>query len=152
MKGRRYERQIVRRLLTSLLGIAACLAVAAPAFPEEGAAVISGQTQTGSGTSEKPAAVPEGASGMIIYIDPQTGAILSEPAPGTEPLRLTPQEQNAFSTSQEGLVQVPNSGPGGGVKVDLQGRFQSPLVGTIGADGKLKIQHLGEPPVSGDKK
>jgi len=34
--------------------------------------------------------------------------------------------------------------PGGGVKVDLQGRFRSPLIATVGADGKLKTQHLGE--------
>jgi hypothetical protein len=142
----------MRRLLTSLLGIAACLAVAAPAFPEEGAAVISGQTQTGSGTSEKPAAVPAGASGMRVYIDPQTGAILSEPAPGTVPLQLTPQEQNSFSTSSQGLVQVPSSVPGGGVILDLQGRFQSPLIVTIDANGKTKMQHLGETPASHDEK
>ena len=41
--------------------------------------------------------------------------------------------------------EVPSSVPGGGVKVDLQGRFQSPLVGTIDADGKVKMQHLDEP-------
>jgi hypothetical protein len=40
--------------------------------------------------------------------------------------------------------------PGGGVKLDLQGRFHSPLAATIGPDGKLKMQHLGEPD-SGDK-
>ena len=31
--------------------------------------------------------------------------------------------------------------------VYLKGRFQSPLVGTIDANGKTKLQHLGEPPV-----
>lgn len=162
MKGRSYGKQVARRLLTSLLGIAACLAVTAqPAFPEEGSPVSSGPTQAGSGTSvpqppaDKPAAVPEDASGMRVHVDPQTGAILPEPAPGTRPLQLTPQEQNTLSTSHEGLVEVPSPLPGGGVKLDLQGRFQSPLIGTIDANGKVKIEHLGEPHEtheSGEKK
>jgi hypothetical protein len=42
--------------------------------------------------------------------------------------------------------------PGGGVRIDLQGRFQSPLIGTIGTDGKVKIEHLGEQHEPGDKK
>ena len=151
MKGRRYGKQVTRRLLTSLLGVAACFAVTAPAFSEEGSPFSSGETQTGSGTSvpqppaEKPAAVPEGAAGMKVYIDPKTGAILREPAPGTVPLQLTPREQNALSTSHQGLVEVPSSVPGGGVKLDLQGRFQSPLFVTIDANGKVKMQHLDEP-------
>ena len=151
MKARSYGMQVTRRLLTSVLGVAACFAVTAqPAFTEDGPLVSSWQTQIGSGTSvpqpsaEKPAAVPEVASGMRVHIDPKTGAILREPAPGTVPLQLTPQEQNALSTSHQGLVEVPSSLPGGGVKVDLQGRFQSPLIGTIDANGKVRMQHLGE--------
>lgn len=89
---------------------------------------------------------------MMIYIDPQTGAFLKEPAPGHVPLELSPQLQNALSTSDEGLVEIPSSVPGGGVKLDLQGRFQSPLFGTIDANGKLKMQHLNETSESGDKK
>ena len=152
MKARNHGKQVMRRLLTSFFGVTACFGVTAqPAFPQEGPRVPSGQTQTGSGASvaqpsaEKPAAVPEAASGMRIHIDPSTGRILREPAPGTVPLQLTPQEQNALSTSHEGLVQVPSQVPGGGVKLDLQGRFQSPLIGTIDANGKVKMQHLGEP-------
>ena len=131
---------------------------AQPAFPAEGPPVLSAQTQTGSGaragpqTGENPAAGTEGASGMTIHIDPQTGAILKEPAPGAVPLKLTPQLKNALSKSHEGLVETPSSVPGGGVKVDLQGRFQSPLVVTIDAEGKVKLQHLDELPDSGNKK
>jgi hypothetical protein len=87
---------------------------------------------------------------MIIHIDPQTGELRKTPAPGTMPLQLSPQERNAFSTSHQGLVELPSSVPGGGVKLDLQGRFQSPLVVTVDPDGKLKMEHLGEPPESGD--
>jgi len=131
---------------------------AQPAFPGESQPAPSNQTQTGSGASapqqpaEKPAAVPGSASGMTIYIDPQTGATLKERAPGTVPLQLSPQLQNALGTSHQGLVETPSAVPGGGVKVDLQGRFQSPLFVTIDANGKVKMQHLDEAPEAGDKK
>ena len=87
----------------------------------------------------------------MIYIDPRTGAFLKEPAPGTLPLQVSPQFLNSLSTSHEGLTEQPSTLPGGGVKVDLQGRFQSPFVATVDANGKLKIQHI-EPSQSGDKK
>lgn len=157
MIGRRH-----RNLLAGLFSVGVCFVVAErPAFSEESAPVSSAQTQTGSDASvpqppaEKPAAVNEGTPGMKVYIDPRTGRILTEPPPGTAPLQLTPNEQNALSTSHQGLVEVPSSSPGGGVKLDLQGRFQSPLIGTIDANGKVKIQHLGEQHErheSGDKK
>ncbi len=82
---------------------------------------------------------------MKVYMDPKTGALLDHPAPGTQPLELSPQEQNALSTSHQGLVEVPSSVPGGGVKLDLQGRFQSPMVGAVDTNGKVKVEHLGEP-------
>ena len=98
MKGRSCGKRVTRRLLTSLLGAAACCAVAArPAFPGEGQPVPSGPTQTGSGTSisqppvASPAAAPAGASGMRVYVDPRTGAFLKEPAPGHVPHELSPQ-------------------------------------------------------------
>jgi hypothetical protein len=156
MKVRRSGNRVTRTLLLSLFGVAECFTVRAqPAVPGENPPAFSGQTETGAGASvlqpsaEKSAAAPEGASGLTIHIDPQTGAILSAPGPSSVPLQLSPQLRNALSTSHEGLVAVPSSVPGGGVKVDLQGRFRSPLIATVGADGRLKTQHLGEP---GDKK
>ena len=131
MKDREHRKRITHRLLIGLLAAGACCAAPAPpVFAGEGAPV----------------------PGMMIYIDPQTGAILQEPAPGTVPLQLTPELQNAFSTTHQGLAEVQMSGPGGGVKVDLQGRFQSPLFATVGASGKTKIQHLHELPESVDQK
>ena len=132
MKGRTRRPRITHRLLTGLLAAGACGAVTAPpAFPADG----------------QPA-----ASGMVIYIDPQTGAILKEPAPGTVPLQLTPELQNALSTSDHGLAESPSAVPGGGVKVDLQGRFRSPLFATTDATGKVTIHHLHETPEPGEKK
>ena len=161
MKARTHRKRVTHRLLTSLLAAGAGFAVTAqPASPGASQPTPSGQTETGPGASlpqqfaGKPAAVPSGASGMVIYIDPQTGAILKEPAPGTVPLQLTPELQNALSTSDQGLVEVPSTVPGGGVKVDLQGRFQSPLFATTDANGKVKLHHLHlhETPEPGEKK
>jgi hypothetical protein len=151
MKGRTYGKRATRSLL---LGAGACFAMAAqPGLGQEGPPAVS--AQAGPSVSPPPAeqpAVPGEPSGMTVYIDPQTGAIRQDPAPGTTPLQLTPQERNAVSTSHQDLVQVPNPEPGGGVKLDLQGRFQSPLMGTIDANGKLRMQHLGDTPRSGDNK
>jgi hypothetical protein len=88
---------------------------------------------------------------MMIYVDPQTGALRKEAAPGTVPLQLTPELRNAISTSHQGLVEVPSPVPDGGVTVDLQGRFQSPLFATIDANGQIKIRHLHELSESGDQ-
>jgi hypothetical protein len=87
---------------------------------------------------------------MLIYIDPQTGVVRNAPAPGTVPLQVTPALQNALSTSHHGLVETPAAG--GGVQVDLQGRFQSPLAATIDAQGDLRLQHLPALPESGHPK
>jgi hypothetical protein len=157
MKRRRFGKQVTRRLLTTLIGAAGCFSMAVPpALSEEGPPVSSPQSGSAPSVPEPPpgkaTAAPEVGSGMTIYIDPQTGEIRPDPAPGTVPLQLTPEQRNAFSTSHEGLVEVPSTEPGGGVKLDLQGRFQSPLVGTIDADGKVRTQHIGEPPVSGSSK
>ena len=110
------------------------------------------QSPSGAEPAAASAAVPAVVSGMTIHIDPKTGAILKEPAPGSVPLQLTPQLRNALSTSHQGLVEEPSTVPGGGVKLDLQGRFQSPVIVTTDADGNVKIQHLHPTPEPTDKK
>jgi hypothetical protein len=111
---------------------AACIAATAlPASAEEGQ-----PSAPHAGTD-----VSKDAPGMKAFVDPQTGAFTREPAPGTAPLQLSPAERNAFSTSHEGLVEVPSTVPGGGFRLDLQGRFQSPLTATVGPDGKVTTQH-----------
>jgi hypothetical protein len=130
-----------------LLAVACCVMTARAAFPGDAEQTASGQTQATS--SPAPGAKAATAAGMTIHVDPQTGALLKEPAPGTVPLHLTPPLANSLSTSDQGLVEVPSSVPGGGVRMDLQGRFRSPLLATTDAHGKLKILHLQEMPESG---
>lgn len=157
MQVRTYRKKIRHKLVIALLTASGCCAVTVPlAASGENQPALSVQSQTEPGASvpqppvETPTAVPSHAAGLRVYIDPQTGAFLPEPAPGTVPLRLTPELQNAFSTSHQGLVEVPSAVPGGGFKLDLRGRFQSPLLATIDANGKVKMQHLHELPQSSD--
>jgi hypothetical protein len=89
---------------------------------------------------EQPAGAVEGAAGMRIYRDPVTGELGDAPAEAPAQVPLPPDD--ALSTSSEGLVETPSPAPGGGVMVDLQGRFRSPLIATQDAEGKITIQHL----------
>lgn len=62
---------------------------------------------------------PFGAAGMVIAIDPETGALV---APTAEQARaLTAAERTGLMRTSEGLTQVRLAD--GSVKVDLQGRF-----------------------------
>ena len=78
------------------------------------------------------------AGGMRAYADPRTGALRGSPPPGTAPPAAA-----AFSRSSSGLVET--RGRGGGVMVDLQGRFKSPLVATVAPDGTVHIGHGQSP-------
>lgn len=140
-------------LLTGLVVAGACFLLGIPPAvagdptdhgspPGPAAPASSESTSTGA---------PSAAGGMKIHIDPQTGALTKE-APPTAPLSLSPAEQNAFSTSHQGLVETPSPVPGGGVMIDLQGRFQHPLSATIDDAGKLTIRHLDPAPVPGQSK
>jgi hypothetical protein len=82
-----------------------------------------------------------GKSGSLtVYIDPQTGEFITPEEAAVPPdERLEPPASS--STSHEGLVEEPSPVPGGGIMVDLKGRFQSPLTATIDNDGELKIAH-----------
>ena len=141
------------RLFPRLAFTAACIAITPlPVFAGEGAAAATGQAQPAPAASAPPPAGAPASGGMIIYVDPQTGQFVKEPAPGTVPLQLPPHIQNAFSTSDQGLFLEPSSVPGGGEMINLQGRFRSPLFATTDANGKLKIVHPDATPDSAGHK
>jgi hypothetical protein len=115
--------------------------------------VIRQQPHENADASERRTAVPPGQAGQRIYIDPTTGRFI-EPPPdvlAAEALAAQADPLNfEMSTSDVGLVEAPLAG--GGSMVDLQGRFRSALVATVGSDGKLAIGHQPIEPVPGDKK
>jgi hypothetical protein len=155
MGARTHRMRVKHGLLIGLLTAGACFAVTAPlTFSGESRSAPSGQTQTGSGASgsyqpaEKPAAVSS-APGMTIYIDAQTGALLKEPAPGAVPLQLTPELQNAFSTSDQGLVEVPSSVAGRRRQSRPPGALPEPAVRHHGC--QREGQDAASPPDAGGR-
>ncbi len=80
--------------------------------------------------------------GMMGYIDPETGQITDTPRTTKQaPIELSPELENAMSTSSEGLVEEKSPLPGGGDYIELKGRFQSPLIGTQDKDKKINFIH-----------
>lgn len=76
------------------------------------------------------------AQGLVLNIDPNTGAIIDHPVAGATRLAVPAELANSFSTTDEGLVIEPNPSGGKGMYVNLQGRYQNAMVGTA-VDGKL---------------
>jgi hypothetical protein len=78
---------------------------------------------------------PAGASGMRLYVDPDTGEFLEAPLAG-ESIEMSAEEMAPFfSTSQSGLVA--EDAPGGGKMVNLKGRFQQAFTARIDEAGKV---------------
>jgi len=99
-----------------------------------------GATTVAGGVTAAPldAAVelPVAAQGMRVYRDPQTGQ-LGAPPPGVQPPGLSAAELRSLNRSDRGLQA--RTLPGGGVAVDLQGRYQSMAVATVGAEGQAAV-------------
>ena len=90
------------------------------------------------------AAARKEAAGMVVHIDPTTGEFLPEPAADG----VTTQAADAAKVSVRQLKAVPSPTLGGGIMIDLQGQFQTPLVATIDADGKLTMKHESAMPAA----
>lgn len=91
------------------------------------------------------------AAGLKVFVDPASGALVVPPRTKRLTLdRLSPEMREALSTSSDGLVEVTT--PNGTVLVNLQGRFRSASIATVGADGEVTITH-GVPvtPEAGDE-
>ncbi len=129
-----------RGLLLSACVLGVSLALSAPIASAgeatESPSQLSPQTQP-----NRAAQLSGGSAGMRVRIDPDTGQF-KNPSADAPPTKLPPAHANAFSTSSRGLSQQPSPTPGGGVMVDVQGRFLSPLTATLSPEGKLTIQHL----------
>lgn len=92
-----------------------------------------------------------GEPGMTIYRDPTTGQFVPPPAGPPGPSKPLPTPSPGSSTSHADLVERPSVVPGGGVIIDLEGRFRGPLTATVDADGKVTIQHQPSLPATGTR-
>lgn len=139
----------MKRSKTLLASGAAVVSVAAW-LVSAGVALYSGppaQIPTADGTAQIPAAGAQAtyAAGYVVHIDPETGKPTAA-SPGTVPLVVDAELRNALSTSSEGLVEVPSPVPGGGMMVDLQGRFQNTFVAAVGESGHIGASCLSSLP------
>ena len=75
--------------------------------------------------------------GLVLNIDPVTGAIIDQPTPGATKLAGPAGLAGHMSTSDDGLLEEPNPSGGKGRYVNLQGRYQNAIVATVDANGKL---------------
>jgi hypothetical protein len=159
MKEHVYLQKARRKLLASTLALGAFFAVGwQPVLATDLLQTSCEKTRapasanTAEGQNEKAANASKGTAAMRVYIDPKTGEVVEPPA-GAPAAELPKSQANALSTSVDRLEETPSPMPGGGVLLDLKGRFQSPLVATPGADGKITIQHMPMPaePGSGKK-
>ena len=89
-------------------------------------------------TPSRPQPFLPGMAGMIVVLDPETGAIGMPSARQADALMRT--EENMLSRSTEGLTA--QYLPDGTVFLDLQGRFQEFSVARIGEDGRVIFECL----------
>jgi hypothetical protein len=115
--------------------------------PPSAAANSANSQEASKVTYEKNSTVnarPVASAGRKVFVDPITGEIV--PQPGQRPaMPLPPQAENAQSTSGDGLRETPGTTRGGGVKINLQGRFRSSAVAAVGPDGKLTTRCVAQP-------
>lgn len=113
-----------------------CLSLAGSAAPfAVRAQTAAAQAQPGtppSGDADTPGK-------MRVYKDPRTGR-LGPPPPGQATPEALPRPDGAVSTESQDLVEVPSPVPGGGVEVDLKGRFRSATTATKEGGGNLKLE------------
>jgi len=88
-----------------------------------------------------PPALPAGLAGMVVAIEPETGALV--PPRGEQLLRLGPAEATGMMRSTEGLTQV--HFPDGSVMMDLQGRFMDFSVVQLDRQGRPRLRCVDDP-------
>ena len=77
---------------------------------------------------------PVSSAGMRLYVDPDTGEFVETPSEASA-VETAQDEMGQFSTSTAGLFE--EEAPGGGIMVNLQGRFQQAYIATIDESGNL---------------
>lgn len=94
------------------------------------------EAQSPTATDNSSTAIASGnQAGMILNVDPTTGRIVEQPV--SDGHVLSSEADPAFDTSGDGLQQIPSPVHGGGVSMNLSGRFQNAMTATVNADGTL---------------
>jgi len=72
-------------------------------------------------------------------VDPETGRLIGAPE-HDGPAANEPKEPSTLISPAERMEEKPSPVPGGGMMIDLKGRFQRPLSATIEHRGKAEIE------------
>ena len=75
--------------------------------------------------STHPSAGPAASSAQKAYVDPESGQLGPRPASQADP-ELKIMRQAAPETPAEELKEQPSPVPGGGMMIDLKGKFRNP--------------------------
>ncbi len=121
----------MKRRNLSLFAVSAMLLIAGDQQPRP-----AGATDSNAGTPVARDAGTFAAAGQILNVDPVTGKIVDTPSQSIRALQDA--MGSALSTSDDGLVAQNSPVAGGGVVVNLQGRFQNAVTAVIGANGVLQ--------------
>ncbi|OGI42661.1 MAG: hypothetical protein A2150_05395 [Candidatus Muproteobacteria bacterium RBG_16_64_11] len=101
-------------------------------------ALDTSQAATAEPVSAQTAPAPDRAAGMRVYKDPQTGEFTAPPTAEAVP------REGLVTTAPVDLRETVSTVPGGGIKVDLQGRFRSHFIATKDADGNVSVRCVPE--------
>ena len=108
-------------------------AASAPALSSASATPEASVAATGS--------APVAGAGYVVHFD-ESGRVMEEPT-AESIAELNAKLAQAINTSSEGLVEQASPVSGGGMMIDLQGRFQTSAAASVDASGKLIVPCLG---------
>jgi len=91
---------------------------------------------------------PRISAGFKAYVDPVTGGpVTGEGLARPDDAMPSLEPDPSHATSARGLREIASPEPGGGVSVDLQGRFRVPLEATLARERRPSIRHRDAPAV-----
>ena len=89
---------------------------------------------------------PSTAAGFRAYVDPVTGGPVKKEGLERPDDAMPPLELDAtHMTSDRGLREIASPEPGGGISVDLEGRFRVPLEASAAPEQRPSIRHREAP-------
>ena len=88
--------------------------------------------------------LPDKAPGIFVHIDPVTGQVLKDPPAASSAGETRHPLLYSAPAETPQVLELPSPTPGGGVMVNLNGQFHTPLVATIDEHGHIKFEHRPE--------